>query len=123
MRMWMLDPKWMCRKHLLGEHVEMNMFAGSMLKGVSMKGYIDSGLMYVPKLNERHDVLVAEMLARGYNHKSPMQDVKHLLFDHPDLIDLDWNVQDLAQRCPECAERLLDAGIVSSGILISSTGP
>ena len=24
MRMWMVDPKWLCRKHLLWEHVEIH---------------------------------------------------------------------------------------------------
>lgn len=28
MRMWMVDPKIMCRKHLLGEHLELHMLAG-----------------------------------------------------------------------------------------------
>jgi hypothetical protein len=30
MRMWMVPPKVMCRKHLLGEHVEIHMLAGSL---------------------------------------------------------------------------------------------
>ena len=117
MRMWMLDPEWMCRKHLLGEHVEMHMFAGSMLKGVSMQGYIDNGLMERPLLLERHDALVAEMLARGYNHQSPMQDIGHLLDPHEDTLDIHWNIHDLATRCEECRDRMMQRNVVSIGIL------
>ena len=36
MRMWNVDPKLMCNKHLLGEHVEMHMFFGTIQKGISM---------------------------------------------------------------------------------------
>jgi len=28
MRMWMLNPKALCRKHLMGEHVEIHMLVG-----------------------------------------------------------------------------------------------
>ena len=32
MRMWGVDPKQMCRQHLLGEHVELHMQAGAVLE-------------------------------------------------------------------------------------------
>ena len=114
MRMWMLPPQVMCRKHLLGEHVEMHMFAGSMIKGVSMDGYIENGLMDAPLLRQRHDELVAEMEKRGYNHKSPMQDeVDALLFDHDKKPDVDWNIIDLATRCLDCRALLVQEGLVT----------
>lgn len=40
MRMWKVNPKNMCRQHLLGEHVECHMFVGAILKGISLSGYI-----------------------------------------------------------------------------------
>ena len=40
MRMWMVDPKKMCRKHLLGEHVEIHMMVGTLLKGRSIDGFL-----------------------------------------------------------------------------------
>ncbi len=110
MRMWMVDPKMMCRKHLMGEHVEMHMFLGSMLKGISMKGYCDNNLMEPAQLKARHDALVEEMLARGYNHKSPMRqgDFGVGLFKMPEplrsvKIDPVPAAADLFGRCPECA--------------------
>ena len=35
MRMWNVDVTKMCNKHLLGEHVEMHMFVGIIIKGTS----------------------------------------------------------------------------------------
>ena len=32
MRMWMIDPTMLCTKHLLGEHVELHMFVGTINK-------------------------------------------------------------------------------------------
>lgn len=103
MRMWSVPPHYMCRKHLLGEHVEMHMFAGSIAKGTSMRGYLDGGLLEIHKIRERHDVLAEEMLRRGYTHNSPI--------DIPDMepegaVDILLNVWELSVRCAECAERI-----------------
>ena len=48
--MWMVEPKKMCRKHLMGEHVEIHMLIGSMRKGKSIKGFIDNGLLEISQL-------------------------------------------------------------------------
>ena len=45
MRMWMVDPKIMCRKHLLGEHVEHHMFVGTINKRISIVGYLRDNLL------------------------------------------------------------------------------
>lgn len=70
MRMWMIDPKIMCRQHLLGEHVEIHMFIATMRRGKSVKGYLQKGLLEVHNLYARHEELVEEMNRRGYNHNS-----------------------------------------------------
>ncbi len=67
MRMWMVDPKKMCRKHLLGEHVEIHMMVGTLLKGRSIDGFLERGLLEPQSARIRHDALAAEMQARGYN--------------------------------------------------------
>ena len=74
MRMWNVDPKYMCRQHLLGEHVEMHMFVGIIIKGTSLEGYIRGGLVEVHNIRKRHDELVAEMEKRGFKHHSPIPD-------------------------------------------------
>lgn len=45
MRMWMVDVKCLCRKHLLGEHSETHMFTGTIKKGTSILGYLKNGLL------------------------------------------------------------------------------
>lgn len=37
MRMWMLPTAGMCRKHLLGEHVELHMLLGSLRRGKNIE--------------------------------------------------------------------------------------
>ena len=105
MRQWLVDPQLLCRQHLLGEHVEHHMFVGSISRGKSVEGFLRDGLLEPKTLSTRHSQLVNEMTRRGYNHKSPLTDVdiSHL----PDgKIDIDRNIEDLRNRCEECAKRI-----------------
>lgn len=107
MRMWMVDPETMCRKHLLGEHVELHMFVGSIKRGVSMAGYLSGGLLEPASLWTRHDDLVTEMERRGYNHSSTLEPITL-----PDewlgvMVDEVGSKEELHRRCPEC-RRLAD---------------
>ncbi len=102
MRMWLANPKIMCRAHLLGEHVEMHMFAGSIRKGVSIKGYVAGGLVDTRVLQTRHDHLAAELVRRGYNHASPL--------DYHDVlktgsVNRNKSLAELLSRCKECSKR------------------
>lgn len=110
MRMWMVDERVLCRKHLLGEHVEHHMFLGTLKRKLSMDGYIKNNLLEVRSIKKRHDILVKEMERRGYNHKSP------LLFSEADYSYLDdrtistrvnteSSLHELLRRCPECRKR------------------
>ena len=75
MRIWDLPPSKLCRNHLLGEHRELHAIwtvITEKKKGYSLhpetirwKGKLKA--MYL-----RHNELVKEMNARGYNHKSPL---------------------------------------------------
>ena len=105
MRQWLVNPIFLCRRHLLGEHVEHHMFIGSIKKGTSVKGYLRDGLLDPPTLRTRHGALVMEMKARGYNHKSPLPkvDISHLPVGN---IDIEYNIEDLKNRCAECAARI-----------------
>lgn len=101
MRMWGVDPKFLCRNHLLGEHVEMHMFAGTIRKGISIQGYIDKKLVNPRLIKVRHDILVEEMKSRGYNHNSDLNldDIDDQLFCP---LDLENNEKDLKARCSLC---------------------
>lgn len=106
MRQWMVDPKIMCRKHLLGEHVEHHMFVGTINKGISIAGYLRDNLLEPASLHDRHAELVLEMERRGYNHKSPMPDDITVKPEEAFVtIDKESALKELLRRCPECAVR------------------
>ena len=111
MRMWGINPRHLCRQHLLGEHVEMHMLVGTINKGVSIGGYIRDGLVNVTLIRERHDALVTEMLRRKYNHNSPLPQfhVRKSNVGHPmrfGRINKAANYRELLRRCPECTARI-----------------
>jgi hypothetical protein len=101
--MWALETKSMCRKHLLGEHLECHMFLGAICQEKKLEGFVRKGLLVIEKLAERHNLLAEEMGRRGYKHNTPFQDY---------LIGLDYYTlyggatltpQDvLLNRCSEC---------------------
>ena len=107
----MVKPRLMCRKHLLGEHVEIHMFVGSILKGVSMRGYIEGDLMEPAELEARHAALVKEMEARGYRHVSEFQVPTARIKDLMEAKGERYNARvnrnlaktELFRRCEECA--------------------
>ena len=72
MRMWLVPPSHMCRKHLLGEHVELHMLLGTLKKGKSITGFLSGGLVDPCRMYKRHGELVREMERRGYAHNSPL---------------------------------------------------
>ena len=108
MRQWMVNPKFMCRRHLLGEHVEHHMFVGTILKGISLTGYLKGGQLEPASLKSRHDELVEEMRSRGYNHKTPLQPLpqdfeKEVYFST--IINREASLVELLRRCPDCRAR------------------
>lgn len=78
MRIWDLSPSILCRKHLLGEHLELHSIWAVITQ--NKKGYSrhPETLRWVGKLKalyNRHKNLVEEMKNRGYNHHSDL-DIK-----------------------------------------------
>lgn len=103
MRMWMVDPATMCRKHLLGKHVEIHMFVGTMRKGLNMEGYLAGNLLEPSSLMQRHDELAAEMERRGYKHRTPLlQPGPYPAVWDKVRIDRASALEELHRRCPEC---------------------
>lgn len=114
MRMWMVNPRGMCRQHLLGEHVEIHMFLGAMNKGYRMDGYAEKGLLEVPAIPWRHLSLVHEMLVRGYNHRSPLPDyMTKVLQNLPEdirraVVPREEAYQELVGRCSKCDDLMAE---------------
>ena len=107
MRQWLVDPKIMCRKHLLGEHVEHHMIMGSIIKKKNIDGFLKNNLLEPKSLQRRHQELADEMENRGYTHKSPLVVcIEGLTATQKNwVIDKDDALKELLRRCPECRER------------------
>ncbi len=103
-RMWMVDPKIMCRQHLLGEHFETHVIATNIGRGRSIAGFIRNNAIEPRSVEKRHDELVAEMERRGMKHRSPLKFSTEV---YPDFkIDGEASLKLLLGRCPRCAERM-----------------
>ncbi len=105
MRMWNVNPSCLCRKHLLGEHVEMHMFVGTIKAGKSLEGYFRDKLLDSETIQQRHDALAEEMLLRGMNHNSPLQQPTEFIW-HEASVDVEENKAELVRRCEECRTRI-----------------
>lgn len=105
MRMWMITPSLLCREHLLGEHNETHAFVGTINKGKRVDGYLRNNLLEINSLKQRHEELVIEMVKRGYNHKSPLPEIKENNIKNI-KIDTNNNIKTLIERCPKCRERI-----------------
>ena len=73
MRIWDIEPKNLCRNHLLGEHRELHAIWSILTK--QKKGYSrhPETLRWRGKLKAlylRHEKLIAEFKNRGYRHHS-----------------------------------------------------
>ena len=104
MRMWNISPEFLCNKHLLGEHVEMHMFFGTLNLCKRIDGYISNGLVEVHNIKRRHDELAQEMNKRGYSHKSPIQDSN--VFFKAGFVDVTKSFEELQLRCTECRRKI-----------------
>lgn len=109
MRQWYgVAPALLCRRHLLGDHVEAHMAVGHMKRGrklgrLQTKGFIDPTWLW-----SRHEDVAAEMLLRGYRHNSPLN--WYLTPREPlQHAHMERDRQDLISRCPECRERIENA--------------
>jgi hypothetical protein len=113
-RMWGVDPRLLCRQHLLGEHVEMHMFLGTIRHGHSVRGYTDNGIVDPHRVFARHEELVLEMARRSVQHRSPMvlteEDVAAMEALPRATIDEEANLAELARRCERCRERQQEMG-------------
>lgn len=77
MRVWDVQPKLLCRQHLLGEHRELHGLWNILTKHKGKGGYSNhpETKRWVGKLKalfNRHELLVREMERRGYVHRSPL---------------------------------------------------
>jgi hypothetical protein len=75
MRIWDIPPSQLCRKHLLGEHVELHALWTIFTEHKHGYRRHPETLRWEGKLAalyNRHEAQVAEMERRGYRHSSPL---------------------------------------------------
>ncbi|NTW26755.1 MAG: pyrimidine dimer DNA glycosylase [Candidatus Moranbacteria bacterium] len=77
MRVWDIDPKKLCQKHLVAEHRELHGLWNILTKHGGKGGYSKhpETLRWVGKnraLFERHETLIREFVIRGYKHHTPL---------------------------------------------------
>lgn len=117
MRMWLVDPKIMCQKHLCGEHLETHMFLGSLKKRKKLDKFFLHNCLEPKSLYLRHQELANQMLARGYKHESPLEDPWDYLYYLNDeqknyRIDKGASLKTLLERCPKCFARYQQLSIM-----------
>ncbi|HLL61400.1 MAG TPA: pyrimidine dimer DNA glycosylase/endonuclease V [Candidatus Nitrosocosmicus sp.] len=79
MRIWDLEPEKLCWNHLLGEHRELHALWTILTqnkKGYSKHPETQRWIGKLKALYLRHEILVQEMSRRGYNHKTPLEEIK-----------------------------------------------
>ena len=109
MRMWMINPKQMCNKHLLGEHGELHKFLHNWVKKHKIDGRIAGNAIEPISYKTRHDELAEEMINRGMNHKSPIEqpDFSYLSVEQQLFrVNIDDSHQLLCERCVQCKNRI-----------------
>ena len=106
MRMWMLPSNLLCSVHLCAEHYEIHKAAGCIRNNRTNwhTNLANNGYLELHNLGSRHNELAAEMVARGYKHRSPLV--------QPDVgvlgkVDVARSVKDLTARCSACASRVV----------------
>ena len=106
MRMWMCDPSILCRKHLLGEHLEIHKFRHVFVKSYSIAGR--KGQIEPISMGIRHSELVEEMIRRGYTHNSSYIQPDLSYYDLTEfIVDKEKSLKDLFLRCNDCYQNFL----------------
>ena len=108
MRMWMVDPRLLCRQHLLGEHGELHKHLHNWRKKHAIDGRVRVNSIEPRAYKSRHDALAEEMLRRGMNHRSPLEQPDFAyLPDHlrNARVDQEAALRLLIDRCARCRVR------------------
>jgi hypothetical protein len=107
MRMWMVNPRVMCGRHLFGEHRELHAIIG-MIKNpklhASLKGLASRGFLELSSIYSRHQQLHTEMgLRMNKQYTSELQEVE--LWD-TGKVDPLVSINELHTRCKQCRRRI-----------------
>lgn len=121
MRMWMVDPKCMCGKHLCGEHFEIeHKLVPHLRKKRRIDNYIVNNCLELRSIKARHDILATEMQARGYKHTGSLAEVPDTSYlpreQREYCVARLSSLVDLFYRCEECRFRIMAIMTIGSGL-------
>ena len=117
-RMWMVNPLFLCARHLSGEHGEIHKHRHNFVKHHSIAGRIEGNACEPMSMKARHNELEAELQRRAIEAgrkppSSPYEqpDLSHLPEEHRTYqVDQEASLRLLVERCPECAARVREHG-------------
>lgn len=105
MRMWMVNPLLMCKKHINGEHNEIHKHRHNFVKKHSMAKRILLNQIEPKSMKVRHDELSLYI-----KHNSPyeMPDISYLTLSEQNYkIDTNSSFNELMIRCKDCRDKLI----------------
>lgn len=107
-----INPRFLCPSHLLGAHGEAHKHLSKWtVKRMRPGKYLTNHCFEPSNYKARHDELAAEMVRRGWNHGSPIEQPD---FGYLSDWEREWKAdpeaarQALMDRCPECRYMLLN---------------
>ena len=106
----MLNPRALCRRHLIGEHGELHKHLHCWRKKYSIAGRIATNSIEPMAYAARHNALENEMRRRSMSPNSPLSqpDFSYLPMEQQTAkVSIRLAVQLLIGRCRECAERMV----------------
>lgn len=109
MRMWMVDPRIMCTRHLCREHCEIHRLVANLRKGRSIRKYLLQQMIDVSTIYTRHKELENEIMSRGGKLDSPLSAVECVAFARwygSTTINIGRSLSDLSECCTECRRKI-----------------
>lgn len=109
MRMWMINPKMMCNKHLIEEHAGLHKFLSNIKFKSCLKRAVESKRIELISYQERHDLLEKEITNRNNKTKPTpitMPDLSHIEKEYFIHIDRAQSIRALCTLCNKCADKM-----------------
>jgi len=109
MRMWLIDPRLLCMKHLKLEHKDLHSIVKNLNSGINLDLYIVRGDIDPSNVFTRHEIVEQELQLRGVYTNSPLHkfECKALETWYGKVnINLGRSLSDLSSACPSCHKRI-----------------
>jgi hypothetical protein len=109
MRMWMVDPRIMCFKHLCREHCEVHRLVANLRKGRDVRSYLLRQVLDISSIYIRHKELEDEIMARGGKLDSPLSAAECVAFARwygSTTVNIGRSLADLSDCCKECRKKI-----------------